>query len=116
MPCYDPGPTREELIDEEKRRNDQKYGFYKTDSELIAHLLNMCCEMSGVIFDGRIQHRLSEDTLEWCKRHRVRDAKLMLLQEEMAQLKELENQKNSELASLALKKESLEREIRELNV
>lgn len=113
MPCYDPRPTREELIEEEKGRNDQKYGFYKTDSELITHLLNMCCEMSGVIFDGKIQHRLSHETLEWCEFHRFRDEKIKQLESEVEHLKKLESQKQSELKSLTLTRENAEKQLKE---
>jgi hypothetical protein len=101
MPCFTPEPTQEEIKLEQKSNNNKKYGINKTNSELITYLLNMCCEMGEVIFELHMQHRLSDDTLAWYQQHRNRDDKVKEIQ--------------TELSKLALKKESLERELKALN-
>ena len=101
MPCFTPEPTQEEIKLEQKSNNNKKYGINKTNSELIAYLLNMCCEMGEVIFRLQMQHRLSRDTLAWYQQHIDRDNKVKEIQ--------------TELSKLALKKESLERELKALN-
>ena len=119
MPCYDPPITyvppitKSESDALEKTLNGRMYGFHKTNSELIPQLLNMCCEMSGVIFDGKIQHRLSHETLEWCEFHRFRDEKIKQLENDVEHLKKLESQKQSELKSLTQTRENAEKRLRE---
>jgi hypothetical protein len=100
MPCYTPEPTQEEIKLEQKSFNNKKYGINKTNSELIAHLLNMCCEMGNLIFQVQMEHKLSDDTLDWYQQHKDRDDKVKEIQ--------------TELSKLALKKESLERELKAL--
>lgn len=115
MPCYDPGPTKEELVIFEKEDNDKKYGIYKTDSELIAHLLNMCCQMGDVIFQSQLEHRLSPDTIQWYERHKIRDEKIARVKEQLAVLQYKENLMNSDLQKLKEAKVELEKQIKELN-
>jgi predicted nuclease with TOPRIM domain len=74
MPCYTPDPTPQEIALNERIHNKEKYEFSLTDSELITHLLNMCCEMGGTLEAEGIEDRLTPDTRQWYMQHKKRDA------------------------------------------
>jgi hypothetical protein len=75
MPCYEPEPTKQELEQSQKTSNHKKYGLALTDSELIATILNYCCEMGQVLHSYDLLDLLSIDSRNWYLEHNERDRK-----------------------------------------
>ena len=71
MPCYI--PAKKEIDESQANHNYEKYGFKLPDNALIAHLLNMCCEMGGELEAEGIEDRLSRGTYDWYMNHKKRD-------------------------------------------
>ena len=71
MPCY--VPTKEEVNKDQAIHNFKKYGIELPDNDLIAHLLNMCCEMGTVLDCHFLLDHLELSTKQWFLEHKKRD-------------------------------------------
>lgn len=79
MPCYVPDPTPEEIEESQRKSNEKKYGFYLSNHQLVAHLLNMCCEMGNALTkhnEGFQWNYVSEETYNWFVMHQKRDTEI----------------------------------------
>lgn len=99
MPCYTPEPTPEEIADSDRKFNLKKYGFSMTNSELIPHLLNMCCEMGTVIDCHFLLDQLEPSTVNWFLGHKERDRvkRKQEIREKLSNLKKEENNLSKKL-------------------